>query len=80
MDRQSLCDVMPIIEKAAPLVASFIGGPISGLIISLLALLVNCNPHDNENLIKKLKEDPDLYAKLSNLESTHGQWLKTVSI
>lgn len=73
MSREALCEVMAIIEKASPIVASLIDTPKAPMIIGLLALLVNCKPNQ---LSDKIKNDHDLYAKLSNLESTHGEWLK----
>lgn len=79
MNKDMLCDVMPIIEKAAPLVASLVSNNKLSILVGLLGLLVNCNPNDHEELVDKLKHDPDLYTKMQNLESTHGDWLKNES-
>lgn len=76
--KEFLCEVMPIIEKAAPLVGSLVNNNKISIVAGLLGLLVNCDPTDHELLAKKLKEDQDLYAKLKNLEITHGYWLKSI--
>lgn len=70
-----LCDIMPIIEKAAPLIAPFLHDERIVLVVGLLGLLVNCNPDNREELAQKLKDDPDLYAKLEKLNTTHSEWL-----
>jgi hypothetical protein len=72
---ESLCEIMPIIEKASPLVGLFLKDSKVSVVIGLLAALVNCNPNNPDELVKKLKDDPDLYAKLKNLENTHADWL-----
>lgn len=72
-------DVMPILFKAAPIIAGYIGSPATGVILALLAAITGASPCDHCEVAKKLKEDPDLYAKLQNLESTHAEWLKRFS-
>jgi hypothetical protein len=76
MIADELCEVMPIIEKAAPIVASLIKNEKVSILVGLLGMLVNCNPNDQNELVKKLSNDNDLYAKMKNLESTHSEWLK----
>jgi hypothetical protein len=71
----ALCDILPIAEKAAPLVASLLKDSRIAIVVGLLGMLVNCDPNDHELLAQKLKDDPDLYAKLKNLENTHADWL-----
>jgi len=75
MNKDLLCDIMPIMEKAAPIISTLLNNNKLSIIFGLLGLLVNCNPTDEQGMIKKLKEDPDLYAKLANLELTHSLWL-----
>ena len=74
--KEKLCEIMPILEKAAPLVASMVNDNKLTIVAGLLGLLVNCNPDHQNELVDKLKKDEDLYAKLKNLEQTHAQWLK----
>jgi hypothetical protein len=75
MNKDLLCDIMPIMEKAAPIISTLLNNNKLSIILGLLALLVNCNPIDEQGMMKNLKEDPDLYAKLANLELTHSLWL-----
>lgn len=72
-------DVLPIIYKAAPLIGSYFGSPATGAIVGLLGAITQCNPCDHCALAQKLKDDPDLYAKLQTLESTHAEWVKKLS-
>lgn len=78
IDKGILCDVIPIIEKAAPLLASLFNDNKLNIGFGLLGMLVNCNPYDSEQLTQKLKSDPDLYAKLKTLENTHADWLSKI--
>jgi hypothetical protein len=75
---EQLCEIMPIIEKASPLIALLLQDERIGIIVGLLGLLVNCNPTNTPELVQKLKDDPDLYAKLNNLEKTHAEWLQNL--
>ncbi len=75
MTIDQLCDIMPIIEKAAPLIAPLLHDERISIVVGLLGLLVNCNPHNYEELAQKLKNDPDLYAKLEKMNTTHADWL-----
>lgn len=78
IDNNIICDVMPIIEKAAPLLASLFHDERIKIGLGLLGMLVNCNPYDSEQLNIKLKSDEDLFAKLKNLEKTHSEWLSDI--
>lgn len=80
MEKNALCEVLPIIEKAAPFIGSLIHANKLGIIVGLLGMLVNCDPHDEKQLVSKLKEDPDIFAKLKNLEVTHANWLRKVQL
>lgn len=75
MTAKWICEAVPVLEKASPLIAELLGTPIASVIISLLGAIVNCDPTDHPQLVKKLNQDPDLYAKLTNLEATHKKWL-----
>ncbi len=74
--RDAFADVLPVLFKAAPILAGFIGSPATGIFLALLAAITGCDPCDHCALAKKLKDDPDLFAKLASLDSTHGEWLK----
>ena len=79
MIKEKLCEIMPIVQKASPLVASLINDNKLSIVVGLLALLVNCEPENEDELVDKLKKDQDLYIKLQNLEQTHGKWLANES-
>ena len=69
-------DILPIISKAAPIISAYIGSPATGVILALLGAITNTNPCDHCQLAEKLKNDPDLYAKLQLLDTTHADWFK----
>lgn len=73
--RNTFCDILPILHKAAPIIGTLFGGPISNVIVGLLGVLIEENPCCHDKLAKKLKNDPDLYTKLANLEKTHAEYL-----
>jgi hypothetical protein len=74
--KELFSDVMPIISKAAPVIASYLGSPATGVILALLGAITNSDPCDHCSLADKLKNDPDLYAKLQQLDLTHADWVK----
>ena len=76
--QEIFCDVMPVLQKAAPLISELTGSPLAAMIVGFLATLVNANPCDHGGVAQKLASDPDLYAKLVQLESTHGKWLSSI--
>jgi len=73
------CDILPVLYKASPTIGTFIGTPATFLIVGLLATLVNVNACNDQEIAEALKNDPDLFAKLSTLERTHGAWLDNLS-
>ncbi len=70
------CDTIPVIQKAAPVIATLLGSPVTGTIIGLFASLVGENACEPYEIAAAMTADPDLYAKLQKLESTHADWLK----
>jgi hypothetical protein len=80
MDLQEMFSgVMPIFEKASPRIAKIIGHKNIVVLVGLLGVIFDCDPTDKEKLKTKLDSDIDLYAKIKNLESTHGYWLSSLS-
>lgn len=69
-------DILPIVYKASPILATYIGSPVTGIILALLGAITGCNPCDHCALAEKMKNDPDLYAKLQQLDNTHGDYFK----
>jgi len=62
-------DLLPIIAKISPLVATSIAGPIGGIGISLLGYFFNT---EINNLATTLLTDPNVSAKLQQFEALHG--------
>ena len=73
------CDTIPVIQKAAPSISTLLGEPVTGIIIGLFASLVGADACKPDDIAKAMKDDPDLYAKLAKIESTHAEWLKEVN-
>lgn len=71
-------DTLPIIQKAAPIVCASLSSPYAKIACAILAAVFNANANDHVETAKKLSDDPDLYAKLSQLEGTHGDFLKSL--
>lgn len=69
-------DTLPILYKAAPIIASYVGSPVTYIVLGLLSAISHCDPNDHQALATKLRNDPDLYSKLEKLESTHAKWIK----
>ena len=72
-------DLLPLIGRAAPILSSYLGSPITGTIVSLIAAVFETNPCNHEKLAETLRCHADLYAKLANLEATHAEWIKKIS-
>lgn len=75
-------DVLPIISKFAPSIASAIGGPFgmaAGYIIPILANAFGTNPGDINGIVHQLMNDPMAESKLEDLEHEHGDWLCTLT-
>ena len=70
------CDVIPVVQKAAPTISTLLGSPVTGMIIGLFASLVGENACDEHQIASAMRDDPDLFAKLQKLEATHSKWLK----
>ena len=70
------CDVLPVIQKAAPVISTLLDQPIIGIIVGLFASLVGADACKPPEIAAAMKDDPDLYAKLAKLDQTHGEWLK----
>ncbi len=75
----TFCDIIPVIQKASPVIGTLLGSPVTGLILGLFAVLVGTDACNPGGIAKAMKDDPDLYAKLSKLDSTHGEWLHNVN-
>ncbi len=74
--KDNFSPVMPILSKAAPILAGYIGSPLTGVILAILGAVFEVDPHDHCALCDKMHNDPDLYTKLASLDKTHAEWCK----
>ncbi len=70
------CDLIPVVQKAAPTISTLLGSPVTGMIIGLFASIVGENACEPDQIASAMKDDPYLFEKLQKLEATHGKWLK----
>lgn len=68
-----LYDVLPVIEKTAPTIATALGSPAAGIAIKVLCDSFGCSPNDIPNLIKNINEDSDSLTKINNAEGDYLQ-------
>ncbi len=71
-------DVGNFVKKGAPLLGSLIGGPAGGAVGSLVAGVFGEN--NPQELMEKLKADPEAITKLKELEMKHRERLEELSI
>ncbi len=76
---ETFCGIISILHTASPIIASFIGSPLTGIIIGLLGAICPCDACDHDKMAQLLANDPDIYSKLQNLEKTHAKWLQSLS-
>ena len=63
-----------IVEKAAPLLAEALGGPIggiAGMLTSVIASAFGGKDTDIDDIVSKIQSDPNAAAKLKELEIKH---------
>jgi hypothetical protein len=73
-------DVLPILQKAAPLICNVINSRTGFIACSVMAAAFGTSADNYAELAKRLSNDPDLYEKLAALEATHGQWLHNMHV
>jgi hypothetical protein len=74
--KEAFAELLPVIEKAAPMIASALGGPLAGtasVAVSALAKVYGSLPSDIPSLIKDIKNDSDSDTKLKNAQSLFQQ-------
>lgn len=72
-------DILPIVAKSAPILASVLGSPIAGIALSLIASAFGVKSDDVSKLSDVLKSDPDTAFKLKQLELQHAEALATIA-
>jgi len=70
-------ELTALVEKAAPLLGSVLGGPAGGIVGSLVATLFGGDPTKPDELVDKINADPDARAKLLTLQYQHQEFLQT---
>jgi hypothetical protein len=72
--RELMIDALPIIEKAAPYLASLFHGRsefIIGFILPLIARVFDVQPSDLNGLVQAITTHPDADVKLKKIEDEH---------
>ena len=67
-----------IVEKAAPLLAEALGGPIggiAGMLTSVIASAFGGKDTDIDDIVSKIQSDPNAAAKLKELEIKHQDFI-----
>jgi hypothetical protein len=67
-------EILPILSRFAPSIASAIGGPVglaAGFVLPLLSHAFESHPSDFSELIKKITSDPHACDKLDKLEKEY---------
>lgn len=72
-----LKEIAPIILNVAPTIATALGGPLAGGILSVLCETFGVHKKDPEDLVNKVLADvPAAEKKIGALENSHKCWLK----
>ena len=78
MFKDLLGDIFPIIEKAAPILATALGSPIAGsasvIALNLLASAFGININDANKLSTAIYADPDAAIKLKEVEEKYASF------
>ncbi len=61
-------DIFPLAEKSAPLLASLLGGPSAGIVVSLLTSWLSKDPTIAQNAIQNLTTQSDAQLQLQKFE------------
>lgn len=74
-----LSELISIVEKSAPLLASALGSPVAGIAVSLIENAFGITQSNPTQLAAAVSADPDAVAKLKALEFQHEDELKTIA-
>lgn len=73
-----LSDIMPILLKAAPTIATALGSPASGIAIELLERAFGVESGNTSSLIDKIN-DPSAIGVLQDLDNAHSSLLTPIA-
>lgn len=70
-------NIAEYVSKISPLLGAALGpaGSLGGIVISLIANLFSANPEKPEEILDKMKSDPEVEFKLKKLEEDHFEAL-----
>lgn len=63
-----LSELVDLVQKFSPKLGALMGSPLSGFIITLLGKLFNADPTNQQEIIDKLKADPEAAGKIKAIE------------
>jgi hypothetical protein len=72
-------EIIPIVGKAAPLLASVLGSPLAGVAVSLIAQAFGIRSQDVAELAHTISGDPDATRKLEAIEYAHEEMLQKIA-
>jgi hypothetical protein len=72
--------IAQVIGKSAPLLATALGSPLSGIAISIIAQSLGLNPTHPEDILAHLQTNPDSLVKMKELELSHEQELTRIAM
>lgn len=73
-------DLSGVVGKVAPLLGGVLGGPLGSVAVSLVASLFHANNSDLQDILDKIKNDPDAELKLKTLELQHQEALQNFKV
>ena len=72
-------ELIKAVETSAPLLASALGSPIAGLVLSLVAHTFGVDSNKVDELTSIVRGNPDAASKLKALELQHSETLSKIS-
>jgi hypothetical protein len=76
-------NLVKAVSKGAPIIGSLIGGPAGGAAGTALALLARAfgaDPENPEEILQTIKNDPEAYVKLRQIEAEHERELTALAL
>lgn len=72
--------LISLVSKAAPLLATALGGPAAGAAVSMISSAFGVDTKDTQQLIDKIRLDPASQLKLAEIQATHVVQLQQLEI
>lgn len=71
--------LLKLVQPISPIIAAALGGPLSGVAVSLLSNVFGANPKDITDLTTKIQQDPEAPFKIRQLECEHAATLAQIA-